>query len=88
MKDKIKDNGLYLVAKKFNKEGSFVYCVNEQTNEIVEIFSFINSRFENVETDKNIEVSIIRGIESYKEYYPLTFINNSKEFIQKVLQGL
>lgn len=70
----------YIVARKLNTIGCYAYKVKE--NEIVELLDYLTT--ETIE--KDIEVFITNAPETYGEYKPYKFIENKKEFINRVLK--
>lgn len=70
-----------IVIKKLNEIGSLVLDI-DNLEKLNSLFDYLVE--ESFNTD--IEVISVKGIENYQEYYPITVINDSKEFTIKVLE--
>lgn len=71
----------YIVAKKFNKEGSLVLEA-EQGQRLASL-----SKYLTLTTLKNdVQIITLNNLESYKEYAPYIMITNEVEFISKVVE--
>ena len=72
-----------IVAKKFNEVGSIVLDIDnlEKMNNLFDYL--VEESF-----DSDVQIVSVKGIENYQEYYPITIINDSKEFTKRVLNYL
>ncbi|MEG0844333.1 MAG: DUF6718 family protein [Romboutsia sp.] len=71
---------VYIIAKDFNKVGSLVLKI-EKDNKIKALIMYLLQE----SLDTNIEIVETNNIESFKEYYPIKIIKDTKEFTIKVL---
>ena len=70
----------YLIAKKFNKEGSFVLEA-ERGQRLASLLKYLTL----TTLDSGVQIITLNDLDSYKEYAPYTMINNEVEFISKVV---
>ncbi len=70
----------YLIAKKFNKEGSLVLEV-EQGQRLASLSKYLTL----TTLERGVQIVTLNDLESYKEYSPYTLINNEVDFISKVV---
>lgn len=70
----------YLIAKKFNKEGSLVLEV-EQGQRLASLSKYLTL----TTLERGVQIVTLNDLESYKEYSPYTLINNEVDFINKVV---
>ena len=71
----------YIVAKKFNQEGSLVLEA-EHGQRLASL-----SKYLTLTTIKNdVQIVTLNNLDSYREYAPYTMIVNEVEFISKVVK--
>ncbi|MCY6355270.1 DUF6718 family protein [Clostridium sp. ZS2-4] len=70
----------YLVAKKFDKEGSLVLEA-EQGQRLASLSKYLTL----TTLEQGIQIVTLNDLDSYKEYAPYIIINNEVEFISKVV---
>ncbi|WP_252217517.1 MULTISPECIES: DUF6718 family protein [unclassified Clostridium] len=70
----------YLVAKKFDKEGSLVLEA-EQGQRLASLAKYLTL----TTLEHEVQIVTLNDLESYKEYFPYTLVNNEVEFISKVV---
>ena len=71
----------YLIAKKFNEEGSIVLQL-EQGERLASL-----SRYLTLTTlEKGIQIVTLNNLDSYKEYTPYEIIKDEAEFISRILK--
>ncbi len=70
----------YLVAKKFDKEGSLVLEA-EQGQRLASLSKYLTL----TTLEHGVQIVTLDDLESYKEYFPYTLVNNEVEFISKVV---
>lgn len=70
----------YLIAKKFNEEGSLVLEA-EQGQRLASLSKYLTL----TTLERGIQIVILNDLESYREYSPYTLINNEGDFIKKVV---
>lgn len=71
----------YLVAKKFDKEGSLVLEL-EQGQRLASLSKYLTL----TTLDKGVQIVTLNDLESFKEYFPYTVINDEVEYISKVVK--
>jgi hypothetical protein len=71
----------YLVAKKFDKEGSLVLEA-EQGMRLASLSKYLTLTTLN----KGVQIVTLNDLESFKEYYPYTMISDEVEYISKVVK--
>lgn len=71
----------YLVAKKFDKEGSLVLEV-EQGQRLASLSKYLTL----TTIEKGIQIVTLNDLESFKEYFPYTVIDDEVEYISKVVK--
>ncbi len=71
----------YLVAKKFDKEGSLVLEV-EQGQRLASLSKYLTL----TTLEKGVQIVTLNDLESFKEYFPYTMINDEVEYISKVVK--
>ncbi|WP_138202897.1 DUF6718 family protein [Haloimpatiens lingqiaonensis] len=71
----------YLVAKKFDKEGSLVLEV-EQGQRLASLSKYLTL----TTLEKGVQIVTLNDLESFKEYFPYTVINDEVEYISKVVK--
>ncbi|WP_252254329.1 DUF6718 family protein [Clostridium sp. ZBS12] len=71
----------YLVAKKFNKEGSLVLEL-EQGQRLASLSKYLTL----TTLEKGVQIVTLNDLESFKEYFPYTVINDEVEYISKVVK--
>lgn len=69
-----------LVAKKFDQVGSLV-LLSDDTEKLNSLFDYLTDE----SIDSDVQIVSVKGIENYKEYYPITEIGDSREFTKRVL---
>ncbi|HHD2754431.1 TPA: DUF6718 family protein [Clostridium perfringens] len=69
-----------LVAKRFNETGSLVLLCDD-IDKLNSVFDYLTDK----SIDSNVQIVSVKGIENYKEYYPITEIMDSEEFTKRVL---
>ncbi|KGM95243.1 hypothetical protein FDC62_13830 [Clostridium botulinum] len=71
----------YLIAKKFDKEGSLVLEA-EQGQRLASL-----SRYLTLTTlERGVQIVTLNNLDSYREYAPYILINDEVEFISKVIK--
>lgn len=70
----------YLLAKKFNEEGSLVLKA-EQGQRLASLSKYLTL----TTLENGVQIVTLNDLESYKEYSPYTIVNNEVEFISKVV---
>lgn len=70
----------YLVAKKFNEEGSLVLEA-EQGQRLASLSKYLTL----TTLENGVQIVTLNDLESYKEYAPYVVVNNEVEFISKVV---
>ena len=71
----------YLVAKKFDKEGSLVLEA-EQGMRLASLSKYLTLTTLN----KGVQIVTLNDLESFKEYYPYTMVSDEVEYISKVVK--
>lgn len=71
----------YLVAKKFDKEGSLVLEL-EQGQRLASLSKYLTL----TTLEKGIQIVTLNDLESFKEYFPYTVIDDEVEYISKVVK--
>jgi hypothetical protein len=71
----------YLVAKKFDKEGSWVLEL-EQGQRLASLSKYLTL----TTLEKGIQIVTLNDLESFKEYFPYTVIDDEVEYISKVVK--
>ncbi|WP_251862369.1 DUF6718 family protein [Clostridium sp. Marseille-Q2269] len=71
----------YLVAKKFDKEGSLVLEL-EQGQSLESLSKYLTL----TTLEKGVQIVTLNDLESFKEYFPYTVINDEVEYISKVVK--
>lgn len=71
----------YLVAKKFNKEGSLVLEA-EQGQRLASLSKYLTL----TTLEHGVQIVTLNDLESYKEYSPYIVIGDEVEFISKVIK--
>lgn len=71
----------YLVAKKFDKEGSLVLEV-EQGQRLASLSKYLTL----TTIEKGIQIVTLNDLESFKEYFPYIVIDDEVEYISKVVK--
>lgn len=71
----------YLVAKRFDKEGSLVLEV-EQGQRLASLSKYLTL----TTIEKGIQIVTLNDLESFKEYFPYTVIDDEVEYISKVVK--
>lgn len=71
----------YLVAKKSDKEGSLVLEV-EQGQRLASLSKYLTL----TTIEKGIQIVTLNDLESFKEYFPYTVIDDEVEYISKVVK--
>lgn len=71
----------YLVAKKFDKEGSLVLEA-EQGMRLASLSKYLTLTTLN----KGVQIVTLNDLESFKEYYPYTIVSDEVEYISKVVK--
>lgn len=71
----------YLVAKKFDKEGSLVLEL-EQGQRLASLSKYLTL----TTLEKGVQIVTLNDLESFKEYFPYTVINDEVEYISKVVK--
>lgn len=69
-----------IVAKRFNDIGSKVLCIDD-IDTVNSLFDFLTD----VSLSSDVEIVSVKGIENYKEYYPIEEYTDSKKFAIDVL---
>lgn len=70
----------YLIAKKFNEEGSLVLEA-EQGQRLASLSKYLIL----TTLERGVQIVTLNDLESYTEYSPYTVINNEVNFITKVV---
>ncbi len=70
----------YLIAKKFNEEGSLVLEA-EQGQRLASLSKYLTL----TTIERDVQIVTLNDLESYKEYAKYTLINNEVDFISKVV---
>ncbi len=70
----------YLIAKKFNKEGSLA-LVAEQGQRLAALSKYLTL----TTLEHGVQIVTLNDLESYKEYSPYTFVNSEVDFIKEVV---
>lgn len=70
----------YLVAKKFDIEGSLVLEA-EQGQRLASLSKYLILKT----IENGVQIVTLNDLESYKEYAPYIIVNNEVEFISKVV---
>lgn len=70
----------YLIAKKFDKEGSLVLEA-EQGQRLASLSKYLTL----TTIENGVQIVTLNDLESYKEYAPYIIVNNEVEFISKVV---
>lgn len=70
----------YLIAKKFNEEGSLALEA-EQGQRLASLSKYLTL----TTLERGVQIVTLNDLESYKEYSPYTVINNEVDFISKVV---
>ena len=71
----------YLVAKKFDKEGSLVLEA-EQGMRLASLSKYLTLTTLN----KGVQIVTLNDLESFKEYCPYTMVSDEVEYISKVVK--
>lgn len=71
----------YLVAKKFDKEGSLVLEL-EQGQRLASLSKYLTL----TTLEKGVQIVTLNDLESFKEYFPYTVIDDEVEYISKVVK--
>jgi len=71
----------YLVAKKFDKEGSLVLEA-EQGQRLASLSKYLTL----TTLEHGVQIVTLNNLESYKEYAPYIVIGDEVEFISKVVK--
>ncbi|KAI3351036.1 hypothetical protein FDB55_01145 [Clostridium botulinum] len=71
----------YLVAKKFDKEGSLVLEL-EQGQRLASLSKYLTL----TTLEKGVQIVTLNDLESFKEYFPYTVITDEAEYISKVVK--
>lgn len=71
----------YLVAKKFDKEGSLVLEA-EQGQRLASLSKYLTL----TTLEHGVQIVTLNNLESYKEYEPYIVIGDEVEFISKVVK--
>lgn len=71
----------YLVAKKFDKEGSLVLEA-EQGQRLASLSKYLTL----TTLERGVQIVTLNNLDSYKEYAPYILINDEVEFISKVIE--
>ena len=71
----------YIIAKKFNQEGSLVLEA-EQGQRLASLSKYLT--LTTIEND--VQIVTLNNLDSYKEYAPYTMVVNEVEFISKVIK--
>jgi hypothetical protein len=71
----------YLVAKKYEKEGSLVIEV-EQGQRLASLSKYLTL----TTIGKGVQIITLNDLESFKEYFPYTVIEDEVEYISKVVK--
>ncbi len=71
----------YLIAKKFDKEGSLVLKL-EQGQRMASLSKYLTL----TTLEKGVQIVTLNDLESFKEYSPYTVIDDEGEYISKVLK--
>ena len=71
----------YLVAKKFDKEGSLVLEA-EQGQRLASLSKYLTL----TTLEHGVQIVTLNDLESYKEYAPYILIRDEVEFIAKVIK--
>ena len=69
----------YLIAKKFNQEGSLVLEA-EQGQRLASLSKYLTL----TTLEQGVQIVTLNNLESYKEYSPYKIIGDEVEFISKV----
>ncbi|AGX41898.1 DUF6718 family protein [Clostridium saccharobutylicum] len=70
----------YLIAKKFNEEGSLVLEV-EQRKRLASLSKYLTL----TTLERGVQIVTLNDLESFKEYSPYTLVNDEVDFISKVV---
>lgn len=70
----------YLVAKKFDREGSLVLEV-EHGQRLASLSKYLTL----ATLENGVQIVTLNDLESYKEYAPYKIVSNEVEFISKVV---
>jgi len=71
----------YLVAKKFDKEGSLVLEL-EWGQRLASLSKYLTL----TTLGKGVQIVTLNDLESFKEYFPYTVIDDESEYISKVIK--
>ncbi|MDW8802486.1 hypothetical protein P8V03_15160 [Clostridium sp. A1-XYC3] len=71
----------YLVAKKFDKEGSLVLEL-EQGQRLASLSKYLTL----TTLEKGVQIVTLNDLESFKEYFPYTVIDDEVEYISRVVK--
>ena len=71
----------YLVAKKFDKEGSLVLEL-ERGQRLASLSKYLTL----TTLGKGVQIVTLNDLESFKEYFPYTVIDDESEYISKVIK--
>lgn len=71
----------YLVAKKYEKEGSLVLEV-EQGQRLASLSKYLTL----TTIGKGVQIVTLNDLESFREYFPYTVIDDEVEYISKVVK--
>ena len=71
----------YLVAKKFDKEGSLVLEL-ERGQRLASLSKYLTL----TTLGKGVQIVTLNDLESFKEYSPYTVIDDESEYISKVIK--
>ncbi|WP_142414222.1 DUF6718 family protein [Hathewaya massiliensis] len=71
----------YLVAKKFDKEGSLVLEA-EQGQRLASLSKYLTL----TTLERGVQILTLNDLDSYREYAPYILINDEVEFISKVIK--
>ena len=73
------DKKIYIVAKAFNKQGSYAYlCKSKDELECVPETLQLMSR-------RGIQIVLVNNPDIYSEYAPYNYIENLTDFVEKVI---
>ncbi|MBU5270515.1 DUF6718 family protein [Clostridium cochlearium] len=71
----------YLIAKKFDKEGSLVLDA-EQGQRLASLSKYLTL----TTLERGVQIVTLNNLDSYREYAPYILINDEIEFISKVIK--
>lgn len=70
-----------LIAKRFNESRSLA-LISDDLDKLNSTFDYLTDKSIN----SDVQIISVKGIENYKEYYPITEIMDITEFIKQVLE--